>query len=118
MSLNAVLRFDIPDLDERIFACSEEEACSVIMSCWNAINNIVILFAIDRSILKSTRLKELQRGNLILMSPQLEQPYFANQVPDNDICILRSARKAYALFVERKNGDCRSVAIEGNDDCC
>lgn len=86
VSLNTVLRCQIPNLDQRVFAGSQEEAG---------------MFAEAGGIEEFGRgEQEVQGGNLVGMSAKSENSDLSDQIPENDIGILRATGEAHTSIVE------------------
>lgn len=96
--LDTVLRLEVPQLDQRIFAHAEQPAVSA---------------PAQRAVLAA---EELDLGDGVLVAAETVQADLRDQVPDDDMCVLRAARQTSAGTVERHGGHGRAVAIERDDD--
>lgn len=61
MCLYAMLRFNVPNLDERIFARGQQEACPIIIRRWDDTcdHAFAIGLPVHSLVLRSTRLEKL-----------------------------------------------------------
>ncbi len=84
MRLDAVLRGDIPDFDQRILAGGyDEDRSSIIIGDTD--------FAAFFVLRIRCWVDEMQCRDLVLMTPELEEANLSYEIPDNDVGVFRTA---------------------------
>ena len=59
---------------------------------------------------------EVESRDLVFVTAQLEQADFSNEIPHNDIGILRTTSQSYTGLVKYEGSDAGLVAIEADND--
>lgn len=106
--LDAVLSGDVPNLDQRILAGGQQKRLVLVH---------FHIFATDAILLRRIfRVDKVQPGDLTLVSSQLEQACFGDQIPYDDVRVFGTTGQSDAALVKSKDCDCRLVTIEADND--